>query len=138
MTSEDVVLFVEDNPDDVDITMMALEAEAFPYKVVVARDGEEALEFLFGVGRYAGRDRGRAPVLVILDLRMPKVDGLEVLKAMREDRWLKYVIAVILTTSDEERDRVTAQKLGANLYFKKPMSFDELRAIVRQIRGLLT
>lgn len=135
--SEKLVLFVEDNPDDVYLTMMAFEQEKFPYKVVVAGDGQEALDFLFAQGQYAGRDRGEAPVLVILDLKMPKVGGLEVLKAMREDRWLRYVVAVILTTSDEERDRTTAEKLGANLYLKKPMSVDGLREIVRQIRTLL-
>lgn len=131
------VLFVEDNPDDVHLTMMAFDQEKFPYKVIVAYDGQEALDFLFAQSKYAGRDQADAPALVILDLKMPKVGGLEVLKAMREDRWLRYVVAVILTTSDEEQDRVTAEKLGANLYLKKPNSFGELCGIVRQIRKLL-
>jgi two-component system response regulator len=135
--SEKTVLFVEDNPDDVMLTLMAFKQAHFPYRVVVAGDGQEALDYLFAQGAHAARDRADAPVLVILDLKMPKVGGLEVLRAMREDRWLRYVVAVILTTSDEDRDRVTAEKLGANLYLKKPMSFAELLGIVGKIRGLI-
>lgn len=135
--SEKTVLFVEDNPDDVELTTMAFKEEGFPHKVVVAADGQEALDFLFAQGRYIGRDRSDAPVLVILDLKMPRVGGLEVLRAMRADRWLRYVIVVILTTSDEESDRITAEELGANLYLKKPMSFQELCQIVKRIESLI-
>ncbi|MBI3299654.1 MAG: response regulator [Elusimicrobia bacterium] len=135
--SDKLVLFVEDNPDDVELTLLAFQQEKFPYKVVVAKDGQEALDFLFAQGEHSGRDRSEMPALVILDLKMPRVGGLEVLKAMREDRWLSYIVAVILTTSDEERDHAEAEKLGANLYFKKPMNFGELCEIVRQIQRLI-
>ena len=135
--SEKTVLFVEDNPDDVDLTLMAFKEERFPFKIVVAEDGQEALDYLFARGGFAGRDRADAPVLVILDLKMPKVGGLEVLKAMREDPRLRGVVAVILTTSDEERDRATAEQLGADLYLIKPTSFGALRDVVRRIRELI-
>jgi two-component system, response regulator len=137
MGDEKIVLFVDDNPDDVELTQLAFEQENFPHKIVVARDGQQALDFLFARGEYANRDNASAPALVILDLKMPKVGGLEVLKAMREDRWLRYVVAVILTTSDEESDKIAAERLGANLYLKKPMSFTELRSTVKQISRLI-
>jgi two-component system response regulator len=137
MSPERFVLLVEDNPDDVTLAELAFREEGFPYRVVVARDGQEALDFLFAEGAHSGRDRADAPALVVLDLKMPRVGGLEVLQKMREDRWLKYVVAVVLTTSDEERDRLDALRLGANLFLKKPMDYDGLRSIVGELKRLL-
>lgn len=135
--AEKTVLIVEDNPDDVELLRMAFAQEGFAYEVVVTGDGQEALDFLFARGAYSGRDRSRVPALVILDLKMPRVGGLEVLEAIREDGALRHVATVILTTSDEERDRVEAERLGANLYLKKPMRFGELRQIVGVLRRLI-
>jgi CheY-like chemotaxis protein len=126
---EKTVLLAEDNSDDVELARLAFAQEAFPYEIVVAEDGQAALDRLFS--------SPENPALVILDLKMPKVGGLEVLKAMREDPRLRAVPVVVLTTSDEERDRAAAETLGVSLYLKKPLGFDELREIVRRIRAML-
>lgn len=135
--AHDAVLLVEDSPDDVDLTLRAFRTIGFPFRVVVARDGVEALDYLFGTGAYAGRDRTDTPVVVILDLKLPKIDGLEVLRKMRADPLLRSLVVVILTTSDDDHDSTEALKLGSNLYFRKALDFDEFLAIARRIASLM-
>lgn len=135
--TEKFVLYVEDNPDDIELTAVSFEKCRFPYRMEVVHDGAEALDFLFASGKYKNRDKGDTPVLIILDLNLPKVHGLEVLRRIRATRWLKYVTVVVLTSSNEERDRVDAESLGANLYMQKPVDFDEFAKIAEKITGLL-
>jgi len=136
--SEKTVLLVEDNPADVDLTLIAFRQIHFPFKVVVARDGIEALEYLFGTGKYAGRDKNDVPMLILLDLKMPRMNGFDVLKKMREDPSLKHVYVVILTSSSQEGDRTKAMNLGADLYLQKAVDFDEFVEIVQQVETLMT
>src|ERR1700752_5206497 len=110
----DFILLVEDNPDDEALTLRALKRNNILNDVVVARDGAEALEFLFGTGRYAGRDTDLQPQLILLDLKLPKVDGLGVLEQVRKDPRTRLQPVVVLTTSNEERDLVASYQLGAN------------------------
>lgn len=131
------ILFVEDNPNDVDLTLIALKEREFPYQVNVVRDGAEALDFLFGVGKYAGRDKTRTPLLILLDLNLPKVHGLEVLRRLKADPLLRQVVVVILTSSNEQKDQVQAEALGANLYIQKPVNFDEFEQVIERIEGYL-
>ncbi len=128
-----IILLVEDNPDDVKLTMRALKKSNVMNDVVVAQDGAEALDYLFGTGKYAGRDLNQKPQVVLLDLKMPKVDGLEVLQRMRSDERTKLLPVVILTTSSEDRDRVESYKLGANSYIRKPVDFNQFAESVRQL-----
>lgn len=127
--SAKTVLLVEDNADDEALTLYALESNKIENPVVVARDGEQALDYLFGTGAHAGRDAGELPAVVLLDLKLPKVDGLEVLRRIREDERTHLLPVVILTTSNEDVDRLKGYSLGANSYVRKPVDFDEfLRA----------
>jgi two-component system response regulator len=128
-----VILLVEDNPDDVKLTMRALKKANVLNEVVVAQDGAEALEYLFGTGKYAGRDVNQKPQVVLLDLKMPKVDGLEVLQRIRADEKTRLLPVVILTTSSEDKDRVGSYKLGANSYVRKPVDFNQFTEAVRQL-----
>jgi CheY-like chemotaxis protein len=128
-----VILLVEDNPDDVKLTMRALKKSNVLNEVVVAQDGIEALDYLFGTGKYAGRDVNQKPQVVLLDLKMPKVDGLEVLQRIRGDERTKLLPVVILTTSSEDKDRVSSYKLGANSYIRKPVDFNQFAAAVQQL-----
>jgi two-component system response regulator len=132
MTSK-VILLVEDNPDDVKLTMRALKKANVLNEVVVAQDGAEALEYLFGTGRYAGRDVNQKPQVILLDLKMPKVDGLEVLQRIRADEKTRLLPVVVLTTSSEDKDRVSSYKLGANSYVRKPVDFNQFTEAVRQL-----
>jgi two-component system, response regulator len=127
------ILLVEDNPDDVDLTLRALQKNNIANEVVVARDGVEALDYLFGRGSHAGRDLGRAPSLVLLDLKLPRVDGLEVLKQVRANEGTKLLPVVILTSSKEEQDLVSGYSLGANSYIRKPVDFGQFMEAVRQL-----
>jgi len=120
-----VILLVEDNPDDAELTKLALSRNNLRNEVVWAKDGVEALEYLFGTGSYAGRDVADIPVVVLLDLKMPRVDGLEVLKQLRADPRTAIVPVVVLTSSREEEDRMRGYSLGANSYVRKPVNFDE-------------
>lgn len=131
---EDVeILLVEDNPADVELTLRALRKEKLGNNVHVARDGEEALDFLFCRGPYEGRSFQRPPRIVLLDLKLPKVDGLEVLRQAKSDERTRSIPIVILTSSKEERDLVNGYHLGANSYIQKPVDFDQFRATVKQL-----
>jgi CheY-like chemotaxis protein len=128
-----VILLVEDNPDDVELTLRALKKNNILNEVVVARDGAEALDYLFGTGVYPGRDLNNMPQVVLLDLKLPKIDGLEVLKRLRADERTKLLPVVILTSSKEEKDVVNGYKLGANSYIRKPVDFNQFTEAVRQL-----
>lgn len=132
MTTRQVeILLVEDNPDDVELTLHALRKENLANSIHVARDGEEALEFLFCNGTHADRTLDPPPKLILLDLKLPKVDGMEVLKRLKGDARTKTIPVVILTSSKEERDLVEGYNLGANSYIQKPVDFDQFRQIVK-------
>jgi len=127
------ILLVEDNPEDVELTMHALRRENLANHIEVARDGEEALDFLFCRGPYAHRSFERPPRLVLLDLKLPKVDGTEVLRAVKSDPRTKAIPVVILTASREEQDLVNGYHLGANGYIQKTVDFDKFRETVKQL-----
>ena len=134
MTSRQVeILLVEDNPDDVELTLHALRKENLANSIHVARDGEEALEFLFCNGVHADRSFEHPPKLILLDLKLPKVDGMEVLKRLKADARTKTIPVVILTSSKEERDLVKGYNLGANSYIQKPVDFYQFRDTVKQL-----
>lgn len=127
------ILLVEDNADDVELTLHALRAERLANHIEVARDGEEALDYLFARGRHADRKASRLPRMVLLDLKLPKVDGLEVLRQMKDNPHTQLVPVVILTSSREERDMIEGYKLGTNSYIQKPVDFDQFRKTIRQL-----
>ena len=127
------ILLVEDNPDDEALTLRALRRNRIVNEVVVAHDGVEALDYLWGTGRYQGRDARQQPQVVLLDLKLPKVDGLEVLKRMRSDERTRRVPVVVLTSSSEERDIVDSYNFGANSYVRKPVDFEQFVDAVRQL-----
>jgi two-component system response regulator len=133
MAQGKVILLVEDNPDDEALTLRALKKNHILNEVVVARDGVEALDYLFGTGAHAGRDVAEQPQLVLLDLKLPKIDGLEVLKRVRADTRTRLQPVVILTTSNEERDVIASYELGANSYIRKPVDFEQFMEAVRQL-----
>ena len=120
-----VILLVEDNQDDEELALLALKKGNVANEVVVARDGAEALDYMFGTGQYAGRDINVLPQLVLLDLKLPKIDGLEVLETIRSNETLKAVPVVMLTSSREEQDLVRSYALGVNAYVVKPVEFNE-------------
>ena len=132
--SKKFILLVEDNPDDVELTLRAFRKNNVKNGVDVVRDGAEALDFLFGTGTYADRDAGILPVVVLLDLKLPKIDGLEVLRRLRNDERTKLLPVVILTSSDEEQDIIQGYNLGANSYVRKPMDFEKFCEAVRQLQ----
>jgi two-component system, response regulator len=127
------ILLVEDNPDDEALTLRAFKRCNIVNDVVVVRDGVEALDYLFGTGQYAGRDVTDLPAVVMLDLKLPKIDGLEVLRRLRADKRTKLAPVVILTSSREERDVVNGYLLGANSYIRKPVDFEQFAAAVQQL-----
>jgi len=128
-----VILLVEDNPKDEALTLRALRKSNILNDVVVAHDGVEALEYLFGTGAHAGRDTTLMPQLTLLDLKMPRVDGLQVLKKMREDERTKRLPVVIFTSSDEEEDLIRSYELGANSYVRKPVEFSQFVEATKQL-----
>jgi len=128
-----IILLVEDNPDDVQLTLRALKKSNIMNEVVVAQNGVEALDYLFGTGKYAGRDTVIKPQVVLLDLKMPKMDGIEVLQRIRNDERTKLLPVVVLTTSSEDRDRVESYKVGANSYVRKPVDFGQFAEAVNQL-----
>jgi CheY-like chemotaxis protein len=127
------ILLVEDNSDDEALTLRALKKNNINNEIVVARDGVEALDYLFATGSYAARDPTVMPQVVLLDLKLPRIDGLEVLKRMRADERTRLVPVVILTSSNEERDRIAGYGLGANSYVRKPVDFGQFVESVRQL-----
>ncbi len=130
---EKVILLVEDHPDDEELTMRALAKNNILNQVVVARDGVQALEYLLGTGAHAGRDTNVMPQLILLDLKLPKIDGLEVLRRLRADERTRFLPIVILTSSKEEQDLIKSYKLGANSYIRKPVDFIEFTKAVQQL-----
>ena len=131
--SEKAILLIEDNPDDVKLTLRAFKKNNIQNEIIVAHDGVEGLDYLFGTGPYVGRDTSIVPQIVLLDLKMPKMDGLEVLKRIRADERTKLLPVVILTSSKEEQDIVKGYSLGANSYVRKPVNFGEFTEAVRQL-----
>ncbi len=127
------ILLVEDNPNDVELTIRGFSKYNFGNNIEVVRDGEEALEFIFARGRYQGRDILDKPSLILLDLKLPKVDGLEVLKAIKSDPRTKSIPVVVLTTSREESDKIASYDLGANSYIVKPVDFSKFTEVARQL-----
>jgi two-component system response regulator len=128
-----IILLVEDNADDETLTLRALKKNNVSNEVVVARDGVEALDYLFGSGAHAGRDLKVMPQVVLLDLKLPKLDGLEVLRRLRADNRTKLLPVVILTSSNEEQDRINGYGLGANSYVRKPVDFNQFSEAARQL-----
>jgi two-component system response regulator len=122
---EKFILLVEDNPDDEALTLRALKKNNILNEVIVARDGVEALDYLFGTGQHEGRDTSQQPELILLDLKLPKIDGLEVLKRLRADDRTALQPVVVLTTSSEEQDIISSYELGANSYIRKPVDFNQ-------------
>jgi two-component system response regulator len=131
--NDKVILLVEDNADDEALTLRALKKNNIRNEVVVARDGSEALDYLFGSGAHAGRDLRVMPQIILLDLKLPKVDGFEVLNRMRSNEATKLLPVVILTTSNEDQDRIRGYDLGANSFVRKPVEFDKFIEAVRQL-----
>jgi two-component system, response regulator len=132
--SDKVILLVEDNPDDELLTLRALRKNNVLNKVVVAHDGVEALDYLFGTGGHSGRDTAIMPQLILLDLKLPKIDGLEVLKSLRADERTRLLPVVILTSSREEQDMLDGYGLGANSYVRKPVNFEQFVQAIEQLK----
>jgi two-component system, response regulator len=133
MKEQRLILLVEDNDDDVELTLRALRRNRVANRVDVVRDGAEALEYLFGTGSYAGRDIRDTPNLVLLDLKLPKVGGLEVLERLRADQRTRRLPVVILTSSNVESDLARSYDLGANSYIRKPVDFTQFMEAVNQL-----
>jgi two-component system response regulator len=128
-----ILLLVEDNPDDEALTLRAFAKNNISNEVVVARDGVEALDYLFGTGAYAGRDVRIQPQLILLDLKLPKLDGMNVLRRLRADERTMLLPVVVLTSSKEDEDRIQSYRLGANSYIRKPVDFLRFIEAVRQL-----
>ena len=133
MDNRKIILLVEDNPDDLELTLLALKRSNLCQDIVVARDGQEALDYLFGEGNYAQRDMREIPVITLLDLKLPKINGLEVLQRVRSDPRTRCLPVVILTSSDERGDLVASYNLGANSYVRKPVDFAQFNEVLRQL-----
>ncbi len=128
-----VILLVEDNPDDEALTLRAFKIKKIPNEVVVVRDGAEAIDYLFATGPYAGRDGSVMPALVLLDLKLPKVSGFEVLRRIRADERTKFLRVIILTSSKEDQDIINGYNLGANSYVRKPVDFSQFTEAVNNL-----
>ena len=133
MKEKNVILLVEDNPDDEELTLRALKKQNISNKIEIARNGVEALDYLFGLGAHTGRDTSILPTIILLDLKLPKVGGLEVLKRIREDERTCALPVVILTSSNEEEDIIKSNKLGANSYVRKPVAFEDFTKATQQL-----
>jgi two-component system response regulator len=129
-----IILLVEDNQDDEELALLAFQNGRVANAVVVARDGVEALDYLFGTGPHAGRDVGNLPQLMLLDLKLPRIDGLEVLRRIRADPRTRRLPVVVLTSSKEEEDLFRAYDLGVNSYVRKPVAFDQFVEAVSQLQ----
>jgi two-component system, response regulator len=121
--SERYILLVEDNPDDEELTLLSLRKNNLAHQIVVVRDGVEAIDYLFGNGQYAGRDLSQVPTVILLDLKLPKLDGLGVLKRLRADERTRNLPVVVLTSSSQDADVIASYNLGANSYVRKPVEF---------------
>ncbi len=128
-----VILLVEDNPDDEALTIRALKKNNIANEVIVTRDGVDALDYIFAEGQYSSRDISDQPQVILLDLKLPKIDGHEVLKKIRADKRTSRIPVVILTTSDEEQDIATSYDNGANSYIRKPVDFDQFMGAIRKL-----
>lgn len=128
-----MILLVEDNPDDELLTLRAFRKNNFAHQIQVVRDGEEALSYLFATGKYKDRDANDLPELILLDLNLPKISGLEVLRRIRNDQRTRLTPVVILTTSDEPNDRLKSYGLSANSFIRKPVDFDAFIDVIGQI-----
>lgn len=133
MTTEQIILLVEDNDDDAELTLMAFKAARISNSVVRVRDGVEALDYLFGRERYASRDLNDLPAVVLLDLNLPRLGGLDVLAAIRAGNHTRHLPVVVLTSSDEEKDRLAAYRQFANSYVRKPVDYDQFSAAARDL-----
>lgn len=133
MLNNKKILLVEDNPDDIELTLRAFKKSNIMNEVVVKRDGAEALDFFFGKDGVAGKGNNGLPALILLDLKLPKIDGLEVLKKLRADERTKLIPVVILTSSKEQNDVVNGYKLGCNSYIRKPVDFNQFADAVKQL-----
>jgi two-component system, response regulator len=133
MMVEGSILLVEDNPDDEELTILALKESKIYNRVVVAHDGVEALDYLFGTGEYTGRSPSHPPRVVLLDLKLPKLSGLDVLRRMRSNPHTQLIPVVILTSSSEEQDILSSYRMGANSYIRKPIEFHHFTDAVRQM-----
>jgi two-component system response regulator len=133
MTRSRIILLVEDNPDDVELALLAFERSDVPYDIVVVKDGKEALDYLFATGVYTGRDLAQVPDVMLLDLKLPKVDGLSVLKQMRAHERTRQLPVVVLTSSNELNDIFESYRLGANSFVLKPVNFNEFIETARQL-----
>ena len=133
MSASKSILLVEDNPDDVELTQRAFRINRIMNPLTVARDGAEAVDFLFGTGAFTGRDLTNQPAVILLDLKMPKLSGLEVLQRIRADQRTAMLPVVILTSSKEDKDLVEGYRLGANSYVRKPVDFAEFLEATRQL-----
>ncbi|MDA3898757.1 MAG: response regulator [Desulfobacteraceae bacterium] len=125
------ILLVEDNPDDVELTLRAFKKNDISNKVIVVTDGAEALDFLYAKGKYAERDEKDLPILVLLDLKLPKIDGMEVLQSIRQNEFTKLLPVVILTSSAEEQDMIDGYNLGVNSYVRKPVNFNDFQQAIK-------
>jgi two-component system, response regulator len=128
-----IILLVEDNPDDEELTLLAFKKSNIAKEIVVVRDGAEALDYLFGTGAHAGRDLSVMPAVTLLDLKLPKVDGLEVLKRLRAHEHTRRLPVVILTSSREQQDVLESYNLGANSYIRKPVDFAQFMEATKQL-----
>lgn len=133
MAPRHALLLVEDNADDEELTLLAFEQSRITNEIVVAHDGVEALDYLFGTGLYTGRDLSIMPALILLDLQLPRINGLEVLQRLRADNRTKLIPVVILTTSNEQQDLMNSYSLGCNSYIRKPVDFQQFMTAVQQL-----
>lgn len=133
MTQRNILLLVEDNADDEELTLLAFEESKILNEVVVARDGVEALDYLLGTGTYTYRDMNIMPALILLDLQLPRINGLEVLQRLRADKRTKLIPVVILTTSNEQQDLINSYSLGCNSYIRKPVDYNQFMTAVQQL-----
>ena len=133
MVNDRIILLVEDNSDDEDLTIRSLRKSNISNKIIVAHDGAEALDYLFGKGTYDGRDLKELPALVLLDLKLPKIDGLEVLRQIRQNEITRYLPVVVLTSSNEEQDIMQSYVRGVNSYVRKPVDFNQFAQSIQQL-----
>jgi two-component system response regulator len=133
MNEKMMILLVEDNPDDEELTTRALRQAKVANDLIVARDGAEALDFVFGTGQYAGRDLSRMPTLILLDLKLPKLSGLDVLQRLRADERTRLIPTVVLTSSSEDEDMLKSYRHGANSYVRKPVEFGAFASAISQL-----